>query len=168
MTLDSMTRNILLAGDEAFTPKDAKRRYPPDIRLRPVHGDLQLEINLTDASLVGTVEWHLQQTDLRATTLVLDAVGFTFDKIESSVDEGFQYEYDGHRLKLIWGRETELNGEKVMLHWRVSKPSAGLYFVHSTGGGDSEHFAGCFTDHETERARYWLPCIDHPSAWLNL
>ena len=168
MTLDAMTRNMLLTGDEAFTPKDAKRRYPPDIRLRPVHGDLQLEINLTDASLVGTVEWQLKQTDLRVTALFLDAVGLTFDKIESSVDEGFQYEYDGHRLKLIWAKDTQLDGEKLRLHWRVSTPSAGLYFVHSAADTGSDLISGCFTDHETERARYWLPCVDHPSAGSSL
>ena len=79
-----------------------------------------------------------------------------------------QWSYDSEQLT-IQLNDGIAEGETVTVtvSWQVVRPIAGMYF-----GGPSPSCPSrgryMVTDHETERARYWLPCVDHPSARTTL
>ena len=55
----------------------------------------------------------------------------------------------------------------MRVRYRVTTPTTGLYFSHpTTEYPEAPWYA--VTDHETERARHWLPCIDLPNVRTSL
>jgi aminopeptidase N len=87
---------------------------------------------------------------------VLNAVGF----LDLQVD--IEYEYDGNEITAVWKGEVG-SGETrtITVKYKVINPLGGLYF-----NVPSKDYPGktlhAITDNESERARYWLPCIDYP------
>ena len=106
---------------------------------------------------------------LRAATDGADSItfdGMDFAALEVSDPDGaaLQWRYDGNKIHVQWSEPAQLGDERrVTLTYRVEQPITGLFFG---GPSAAEPSRGRYlaTDHETERARYWLACVDHPSA----
>jgi Aminopeptidase N len=146
----------------------AEKHYPPDLELEPVHLDITLRVDLHHQTACGTVTTTVLARRTGVNELVLSAV--QFDNVEAQDSEGqpIHFRYDGERLTARW-EEPFSAGEtrRLAISYRVVKPAAGLYFSQPTTlYPDQPWFAA--TDHETERARYWLPSIDLPNVRTTL
>ncbi|KAJ3084730.1 hypothetical protein HDU99_006164 [Rhizoclosmatium hyalinum] len=87
--------------------------------------------------------------------LVLNAVALRIDNVDG-VDS---FDYDGKRLTLRWVKNY--TGGVVTIDYVIETPLAGLYF-HVPDETVPDRALHVITDHETERCRYWLPCVDQP------
>ncbi|MEO0322305.1 MAG: M1 family aminopeptidase, partial [Myxococcota bacterium] len=144
-----------------FAPPDTARRYAPDLRLEPVHVDLDLRIDLEAERLDATITHRIRANDGDADALTLHGV----DLEELSVEgPGLRHGYDGERIELAWDRPFAKGEEReVVLRYVVRHPRSGLLFSRPTPTvPDAPRFA--VTDHETERARHWFATVDLPAA----
>ena len=149
---------------EGFTLPGAERHYPPDLGLDPVHLDIDLALDLETHSAVGTVTTTVEARRALDAPLTLHAVALEDVEAHDPDGHALSFDYDGWEITVRWA-EPFLRGERrrVAVTYRVERPTAGLYFSGpSEGSPDAPWYAA--TDHETERARHWLPCIDLPNA----
>ncbi|KAI8850112.1 hypothetical protein BC829DRAFT_416378 [Chytridium lagenaria] len=139
-----------------FASEKAVSLLPPNNVLEPKHMAVHLSFDIPKQTVQGFVRHtinnprhtpihegsvlarELSQITFNAVSLDISAVVDTADG--SSLD----FDYDGKEIKIQGG-----------------EPIAGLYF-HVPDEVLKEKVLHCITDHETERARYWLPCVDFP------
>ncbi len=143
-----------------FHSKLAPTHFPPDLALEPKHNQIDLTIDIENESASGTVTVSVECNHDAHRTITFDAVNFENLSVEDPSGKTLTFSYDGKKLKLTW-EDPFKKGElrKVAISYSV-RPIAGLYFSspendYTTSG------TWAATDHETERARHWLPCIDH-------
>lgn len=147
------------SGD--FVTPASKDHYAPDLRVRPVHLDLDLRVDVEGQTLDGVVT-HTLVGRGGADALTLHAVDFHEVRVEG---DGVRYEYDGESLQLAWDEAfTEAEERKVVIRYRVREPRTGLMFSGAAGTDDPDRPLFAATDHETERARFWLPTVDLPAV----
>lgn len=93
--------------------------------------------------------------------LTLDAVGFEACAIEGDDATG---RYDGEKLHVYWATPFAEGEERTLtVAYEVVEPVTGMLFSRPDEvRPDLPWFAA--SDNETERARHWLPCVDHPSV----
>lgn len=151
--------HLLSASAGEFHSPSAERHYAPDLRIEPVHIDVDLHVDLEAQSAEGTVTHRLRGNVAGADTVRLDAVDFLNLRCD-----GAAHAYDGRILELHFDEPFAFGEERsVAIHYRVEKPTSGLFFGAPTEQRPTEAYFAA-TDHETERARYWLPTIDAPAA----
>ncbi|MCB9745012.1 MAG: hypothetical protein H6741_08375 [Alphaproteobacteria bacterium] len=127
--------------------------YAPDPELEPVALDLAVRVDLETQRLEGELTWTVKSRRAGARQLRLDAIDFEHIEVLS---EGVASRYDGEALHLSWPEAVPVGeARQLRLRWAVQQPMSGLIF----GDAPYRYMA---SDHETSRARYWLPCVDHP------
>lgn len=148
----------------SFTLPGAATHYPPDLEIEPVHLDIALRVDIDAHSVAGVVTHTLAWRRAGAVQLELHAVDFHDVAVEDVDGHELRWRYDGRSIRVTWASGAERGDtRKLAISYRVVDPVSGLFF-----GGPSVHtpqaarFAA--TDHETERARHWLPTIDLPSV----
>lgn len=98
-----------------------------------------------------------------AKTLHLNAEDFEEISVSSPDDEHLSFTYDGHVVQVVFSIPlVKDQAVSVCVNYAVVDPIDGLVFSRGKDG----HFV--VSDHETERARYWLPVVDHPSVRTTL
>ena len=151
-----------------FARSDAEARYAPDLGIEPVHMDVSVVLNERSATLLVTVEHHLRVRRVGARTLRLDAVDVEGLEVESLEGPALRATADRDAISLTWEQAPHL-GEllRVRLRYLVQEPLTGVLFSLATA---EEPLRPVFvaTDHETERARHWLACVDHPNVRTTL
>jgi aminopeptidase N len=153
---------------DVFGDPNVERQYPPDLEVEPVHLDIDLSVDVAGRTAAGCVTTSVIGRRNGATTLQLNAVDFTDLAVADADGAHLSWRYDGARLSIHW-QEPFLVGEERRLQvcYRVTRPSAGLYFSQPDDAyPDAPWYAA--TDHETERARHWLPCVDLPNVRTTL
>lgn len=137
-----------------FASPGALPRYAPDLPLLPVHQDIRVELDFAAQAALVQVSTRLRATRAEARRVVFDLVDASALEVEGL--EG-RWSYDGSRLELVWEEGAPVGAEReATVRYRVQQPTTGLHF----GEADGPRWAA--TDHETERARHWLACVDHP------
>ena len=147
-----------------FTLPGAAAHYPPDLEIEPVHLDIDLQLNIDERSAVGVVTHTLAWRRDGATQLELHALDFEALTLEDLEGHKISWRYDGQRIRVSWAEGAQRDAtRKLAIHYRVQHPVSGLFF---SAPGEATPGAPRFaaTDHETERARHWLPTIDLPSV----
>lgn len=146
---------------DGFHSKNAPTHYPPDLSLEPKHLDIDLKVDPDTESAAGTVTTTVVARTAEVRSIRFDAVDFTIEAVTDADGHDVTYSYDGKKLTVTWAKPFAAGEERrVAVTYEVHEPVAGLYFSHPTDEyPDRPRWAA--TDHETERARYWLPCIDH-------
>jgi len=149
------------AGTE-FTLPGAEPSYAPDLALEPTHIDIRMRFDVARRAAGGFVTTTVKSNREGARSLKLDAVGLDDVAIRSA--SPLQWRYDGERIHLSWDSPFERGEERdVEVRYRVIAPITGMRF--STPDEQyPDRAAFMITDHETERARYWLPCVDYPNV----
>jgi aminopeptidase N len=144
-----------------FCPPGADEHYSPDLRIEPVHLDLGVVVDVLARVLRVDLGMRVKARSGGARTLVLDGVGLLELNVEA---EGLSVVYDSRTITLTWATAFGAGEERTLrLGYRVERPLAGVSFsAPSPESPEAPTFA--VTDHETERARYWLATIDHPSV----
>ena len=145
-----------------FTMPGAASHYPPDLELEPVHLDIALRVDIPHRTAEGIVTSTIRAARKGPTRIGLHAVDFHDVDVRDADGKPLSYSYDGKQIDVTWQDAFEAAEErKLVVHYKVVKPVTGLFFSHPDKDyPDAGTWAA--TDHETERARHWLPCVDLP------
>lgn len=154
----------LMARRDEFTLPGAEPRYAPDLAIEPRHTEVRLRFDLESRRAEGSVTHTVRANRAGARALRLDAVALLDLAVEADGDGALSWRYDGRAVDLAW-REPFAEGEEraVTVRYRVEDPVSGMLFSAPEPRYPSRALFVA-TDHETERARYWLPCVDYPAA----
>lgn len=149
---------------DGFTLPGAAKVFPPDLPLEPVHLDLELRVDIHGRAVAGTATTTVTSRHDGAAELTLHAVDLADLDVRDPDGHAVRWSYDGQAIRVRWA-EGVARGQarRVAVAYRARQPIAGLFFSHPTADlPDAPTFV--VSDHETERARYWLPCVDLPNA----
>jgi aminopeptidase N len=147
-----------------FTMPGAQAHYPPDLELEPVHLDIDLQVDVPGRTAHGTVTTHVKAARGGPSAIKLNAVDFLELQARDADGRKLGFSYDGEHLTATWDEPFQAGEErKLAVTYKVKRPVNGLHFSGPDDAyPDAPEWAA--TDHETERARHWLPCIDHPNV----
>jgi aminopeptidase N len=160
---------LLVTGLVGALPAAAQVEPPPippgqraapgtyDTELDVLHYDIELAIADTADWIFGRVAVRLRATATGPTHATLDFTGLALDsvtvggsRVEATLDRG--------RLGIPLGRALNRGDEVVAeIHYR-GVPDDGLILGENVEGTPS-----AFVDNWPNRARFWLPSVDHPS-----
>ena len=147
-----------------FDPARFAPQYPPDLGLEPLHLDIDLWLDLAECTAQGTVTTLVQANRQGVQELTLDAVGLAIAAVEDGDGSALAWRADGEKLYVRWPQPFAKGQQAhVRVGYNVTTPTAGLYFCRPTAESPEAPWYAV-TDHETERARHWLPCIDLPNV----
>ena len=143
-------------------------QYPPDLELEPIHRDINLYIDIAGERASGQVTTTVIARGAKPAELVLDALDFEDITVRDPDGHDLTWRYDGRKLAVQWGTPfTPTEERRVEISYTVISPIDGLYFSQPNENYPDQAWYAA-TDHETERARYWLPCIDLPNVRTTL
>ncbi|MEZ5993556.1 MAG: M1 family aminopeptidase [Planctomycetota bacterium] len=147
-----------------FTMPGAEAHYPPDLELEPVHLDIALRVDVAKLTAEGGVTSTIRANRTGASKISLHAADFEDVDVRDADGGKLTWNYDGKQIHVEWDDAFEHGDErKLVVRYKVEKPVTGLFFSNPTKEyPDAGTWAA--TDHETERARHWLPCIDLPNV----
>ncbi|MFN8423361.1 MAG: M1 family metallopeptidase [Anaerolineae bacterium] len=156
------------AHADGFTLPGAEKHFPPDLALEPIHLALDARVDVVGETLAGTATTTVRSHHDGASELTLNAVDLADVRVGDADGHALTWTYDGAAIKVRWtGGVPRGETRRVAVGYRVASPIAGMFFSHPTAAlPDAPTFV--VTDHETERARYWLPCVDQPNARTRL
>ena len=151
-----------------FALPGATNRHAPDLALEPIHLELRLNLDLDDQSAQGNIVYTTRCRTAGRRSLKLNAVDLSQVTVQSADTHALTWSYDGDIISICWDEAPAIGDErKVQIQWSVHQPRTGLNFSGPSEAQPNRPTCGA-TDHETERARYWLPCVDHPSVRTRL
>ncbi|MEO7095426.1 MAG: hypothetical protein ABI175_19380, partial [Polyangiales bacterium] len=148
-------------GGRPFAFPGTTRKYERDRPFRIEHIAIDLELDVPKKSVSGIATLRLQRVDAEATTLKLDAVGFTLETIEIRVAKKStlaRFTYDDETLSIEIPRAAD--AFELIITYRVT-PKRGLYFLEPdphVRDRPRQLWSQC----QDEDARYWIPCHDKP------
>jgi aminopeptidase N len=146
------------AASDFATPA-AGAHYAPDLVLEPEHLALDVAFDLAARSVRGTASTTVRARSAGGRVLVLDAVSLAIESV--SCDRPITHTYDGKALTITFAEPVSVGERRtVTVRYAVKDPITGLVF------SDAPAFIA--SDHETQRARYWIPCVDHPAVRTTL
>eukprot|EP01103_Thecamoeba_quadrilineata_P014938 TRINITY_DN4575_c0_g1_i1.p1 TRINITY_DN4575_c0_g1~~TRINITY_DN4575_c0_g1_i1.p1 ORF type:complete len:885 (-),score=193.57 TRINITY_DN4575_c0_g1_i1:87-2741(-) len=169
-----------------FAKPDARKHYAPHLILEPVHIEAHLRLDIPNKHVRGNVTTSVVCNSLASKesgyrSLEFDAVNFA--SVESVTDATetsstspssdhdssvSEWRYDGRKLYVTWASPFELDEtRRISVTYHVREPITGLVFSSPDGHQPSRPLL-VISDHETERARYWLPCVDNPAVRTTL
>lgn len=156
------------AAHRDFTLPGADAHYPPDLSLEPTHLEIALHVDLAGQSVDGTVTTTIEARRAGPRTVELDAVDFQSLEVRDPEGRPLVFRYDGRKIAATWTEPfTAGEARRLAVRYRVERPVTGLFFSKPTPEMPDEPWFAA-TDHETERARHWLPCLDLPNVRARL
>ncbi|RCI02732.1 hypothetical protein CU098_010214 [Rhizopus stolonifer] len=161
-------------GSDSFFSATATNHYAPSKVIEPVHLDIDVKFqDLSTKSFEGKVTITFKHTGqgLVADNKELSKIALNaedFENVKVSGEGLSNFYYDGHLIHLYWKEPlTKQSERKVTVEYTIEKPVAGLYFNKDDEIPDPTS-AWAITDHETEKARHWLPTVDFPTVRTTL
>lgn len=106
----------------------------------------------------------------RLSTIQVNGVSFE-NLVVSTATEGasLSHTYDGKIIHLTWDKPfNPLEERVVVFKYDVVNPIGGAYFSTPDPHSFAPKPSYAVTDHETERCRYWLACVDYPTVRTSL
>lgn len=153
---------------DGFAGKGAASHYPPDLSIEPIHIDIDVRVDVDESKAAGTVTHTLAVNTSGAKTLKLDAVDLNVTDVTDRGGAAITWRNTGEHLIVTWEDALERGDERELaITYSVDQPRAGLYFSKPDAAYPNRPRWAC-TDHETERARHWLPTVDHPQVRAKL
>ncbi|KAI8894738.1 hypothetical protein BC833DRAFT_651837 [Globomyces pollinis-pini] len=158
---------------ENFVGADRAPSYAPHSLIEPTHIDLELDFDLDKKQVktICTQTFKNNRTESNPSDsnllkkIHLNALNFIDVKVEG---EGVDYWYDGEILQLIWAVPFQpLESRTIKISYSIIEPLGGLYF-NLPDQNYPNRAKYVVSDHETERARYWIPCVDFPAVRTTL
>lgn len=126
-----------------------------------MHLTLHVSVDLPARALAVALGMRVKARAAGVHSMRLDAIDLK--ELRSPISRG-PFAYDGRQITLAWDEPFAADEERELeLEYRVEQPLSGVIFsAPSPDDPDAPTFA--VTDNETERARYWLATLDHPSV----
>lgn len=151
-----------------FGGSGATKHFPPSLELEPIHIKINLFIDIQSESASGSVTQKVVARRAGAQEVAFDAIGFLDVSVADPAGHPLKWVYQGKKIKVTWDKPFALGEERqAEVKYRVEKPRSGLFFMRPTKESPNKATYAA-TDHETELARYWLPCIDLPNVRTTL
>lgn len=144
-----------------FVSSRATSHHPPSLKIEPIHQDIILKFDIPKKMIEGSV-----------TTIFRANVASSKGKVElnaidleiSSVSDVNRWDYDGEIISLYWDFPLKKDEKRsVKIDYKVTEPITGLYFSYPDEKYP-DRAVYVVSDNESERARYWLPSLDHPTV----
>ena len=159
---------VTAQGGEGFGGPLAKPHYPPNLEIEPIHLAISATVTIEKRTADLAVQTTVRSNREGATDLELDGVNFADLEVRDLGGAGIRTSYDGKKIRVTWERPLARGEERILqCRYRVIDPVTGLFFMAPTPEEPLRpRYAA--TDHETERARYWLACVDLPSVRTTL
>jgi aminopeptidase N len=155
---------LLGAAATEFHLPDPERHYAPDLGLEPIHLDVALGFDLAGRQVAGEVTTTFEARRGGERSVLLDAIDFHEVDVVDADGHELDWNYDGQRLEITWAEAIPADEQRrAKVRYRVIDPLTGMMFSWPEEAYPDKAKWVC-TDHETERARYWLPCVDHPTV----
>ena len=140
-------------------------REPPSRDFDFLHLRLDCSFDWAEKCVEGTVSHRVRSYRKGARFLELDAVAIDARGARDGSGRDLAIEKLPDKLRVDLGRDTAV-GEEVSVEIRYrAHPRMGLYFYRP----EEKHPdipLQLWTQGETEEARHWIPCFDHPSDKL--
>jgi aminopeptidase N len=163
-----MPTRIPHRASEGFASSTAPTHYPPALELEPTHRDMTLSLDLEGQALQGSLETTLRARRDTDALLTLHAVDLEITGVQDAQGQPIWHSYDGQTLKVRWQEAWRKQEERrLCITWSVERPEDGLFFSKPDQAEPGRPWFAA-TDHETERARHWLPCVDLPNVRTSL
>lgn len=157
-----MSQRARRDSEEAFS--GGQFHYPPDLKIEPLHMDVCLSFDLPARRAWGSVTHRFKARVGGVQSCALNAVDMRGVSVESLGSVSVSHRYDGLQLEIDWETPFEVGEERsVRIAYSVEDPVTGITFSMPDEAYPDRPRAA-YTDNETERARYWLPCVDLPHA----
>ncbi|MCU0724207.1 MAG: hypothetical protein MUE73_00220 [Planctomycetes bacterium] len=151
-----------------FTLPGAEPQYPPDLVLEPVHLDIALRFDVAAQAAAGRVVTTVRAAADGARKIILEARAFEDVAVSGEDGHDLAFSYDGRRITVLFERAlTRGETRRFAVVYRVDHPITGLMFSTPDAANPGRPLFVA-TDNETERARYWLPCVDYPAIRTTL
>jgi len=145
-----------------FTFPAPKPQYSPSLQIKPIHIDITVQLDIKRKEAEVSLETTVVCVHKQAKSITLNGINFWNVQVKAQHD--ISWSYDNQQIKIIWKDEFSCGEERnFTTSYTVANPLSGLYFS-SPDENYKQRPTYVITDHETERARYWLACIDHPSS----
>jgi aminopeptidase N len=142
-----------------FTLPGAAPHYAPDLGLDPQHMELHIQVDIGAKRAEGRSLTTFLARRPDARELTLNAMGPAIHSLADVDGADLSWRHDGKQVHIQWAEPIAAGQTRTLeIKWTVTEPRTGMFF----GEG------WMATDHETERARHWLPCVDHPNARQSL
>eukprot|EP01080_Neovahlkampfia_damariscottae_P007656 gene7656-11976_t len=139
--------------------------YPPDCKLQPVHLNINLNFEKWPKKNIKAEIIHTVKCVKPHSVLILNGVGFFNVKVSDFTKNSYKFRYDGNFITIWWNEEWKVNEErKIKIEYDIIEPTSGIEFSENS----PFNYEYAITDHEPERARYWLACMDFPSVRQSL
>lgn len=126
--------------------------------------DLQLLVRLDPAGKVEGDATYTVRARKPGAVLVLDAEQLTLQSVDVDGQPGKDWRADSHAIHIPLVGATAGSQHRVRLRWQAT-PRRGLYFVRPEADAPKRPLH-IWTQGESEEARHWLPCPDHPNERL--
>ena len=137
--------------------KHSVSHYAPDSRFKTELLLLEASFDLLNKSVTATASYSFSSKFGGTELISLNAISF----LNVSVNGSDRYSYDGKVINLLF--TTPWSTKSISIKYTVVNPVAGLYFS-VPDESYPDRILHCISDHEPERCRYWIPCIDTPSG----
>lgn len=145
---------------DEFALPEAQKHYAPDLEIEPVHEIINLTVDPWEKRAEGWCEIILRGNVAGGQTLLLDAMNFEDVSVETTQGPNVTSRYDGSQIHLYWEKPFAVEEKRaVRVHYTVVEPVTGLVISAPTDDDPDAPILAA-TDNETERARYWYPCVD--------
>jgi aminopeptidase N len=181
--------SLAAAGGE-FASEAALPSYAPHLVIEPIHMAIDLTFDVPNYKAFGSVTHTFKSnhtsTSISASTASASSQSSNFSlaphdllktvtlnaaslNIKSVTGANVSHHtYNGLELQIYWLTPFESGEERqVKIDYEIYKPVAGMYF-NVADKSYPDRVTHMITDHESERARYWLPCIDYPVVRTSL
>ncbi len=147
-----------------FTLPGAGKNYAPDLQLEPVHTEIHLTLDLPGRAARGYALITIRANVGGAHSLKLDAVDFDDLSVQSPSGKQISHSYNDRVIDLYFQAGLLAGEEQVIrIDYAIKDPISGLKFMQpDSQRPEMPYYA--ITDNETERARYWFPCVDFPTV----
>ncbi|KAI9218852.1 peptidase M1, membrane alanine aminopeptidase, partial [Blastocladiella britannica] len=163
---------------EGFCEADAVKHYAPNLVLEPVHIDIAADFDFTATTLHATITHTVRSNRtvtaesseaLRDAATTLELNGVSFDNVKVTGDGVAGFEYDGQIIAVKFNGPATTKGDerKIVISYSVQRPVSGLFW-NIAERDLATNGTYIITDHETERARYWLATVDYPTVRTTL
>ena len=151
-----------------FDDPNVEAQYAPDLELEPIHLDIDLYIDVANQTASGRVTTTVKARRNGPTVLTLNALDFEQVSVRDSDGHELSWRYDESKITIDWQTPFTTGEERrVEVSYRVVQPVDGMFFSQPNEAYPNQPWYAT-TDHETERARHWLPSIDLPNVRTTL
>ncbi|MFX0064883.1 MAG: M1 family aminopeptidase [Candidatus Hermodarchaeota archaeon] len=154
----------LLMKQDGFTSPKAEKHYPPSLQLEPIHQIIKLKFDIEKKTAKGSVITTIKANIASANKIELNAIDLEIHEVKGASS----WDYDGKVVQILWDKPFKKDEKReLVIEYTVEQPISGMYFSYPDDKYPKRPIY-VVTDLESERGRYWLPCIDHPAVRCTL